>query len=34
MREAPHEHGREGSIKERVLLVLGEGTHGKIMSPR
>jgi hypothetical protein len=32
--EAPHEQGREGSIKGKVLLMPGKGTHGTFMSPR
>ena len=32
--EAPLEQGREGSIKEKVLLIPGKGTHGSFMSPR
>ena len=32
--EAPHEQGREGSFKEKVLLMPGKGTHDTFMSPR
>ena len=30
----PHEQRREGSSKDKMLLMPGKGTHGTFMSPR